>query len=91
MVQDGINKYKRPHNKKLTTYRKRNKVHNNRTMGSNLGRTRQKSTIDRVPEDKINSAYHMKNQKDLVKYLHTSACIPVKSTWIKATQKGYLQ
>ena len=39
--------------------------------------------LDRHIKYRINSAYHMKNQTDLVKYLHAAPFIPVKSTLIK--------
>ena len=35
------------------------------------------------------SAYHQKNAKDLVKFLHVCTEYPVIKTWIKAIKKGY--
>ena len=42
-------------------------------------------------EHRINSAYHMTNQTDLLKYLHAAAFSPFKLTYIREIRKRYLQ
>ena len=41
------------------------------------------------PQLAANSAYHQKNQQDLVTFLHAAAGSPMPSTWLAAIRKGH--
>ena len=47
--------------------------------------------LGRDIEHRISSSHHMKNQTDLVKYLHVAVFRPVHSTWTREIQKWYFQ
>ena len=59
-------------------------------METTLKKLNNKQNVTLI-QPSIKNAYHKKNQTDLVQYLHSSALVLSKSTWINDIQKDCLQ